>query len=123
MMIDLLEEGRAIELDERLVTGVRGHLAAPSIARAITTAGARSIGWPSAGLAVGAPADMTTIRLDSVRTAGARSGDVLAHALFAASAADVDSVILGGRRLVTGGTYLPDPDLGATLDAAIAAAL
>jgi formiminoglutamate deiminase len=121
MMIDLLEEGRAIELDERLVTGVRGHLAAPSIARAITTAGARSIGWPSAGLAVGAPADMTTIRLDSVRTAGARSGDVLAHALFAASAADVDSVILGGRRLVAGGTYLPDPDLGATLDAAIAA--
>jgi formiminoglutamate deiminase len=121
MMIDLLEEGRAIELDERLVTGVRGHLAAPSIARAITTAGARSIGWPSAGLAVGAPADMTTIRLDSVRTAGARSGDVLAHALFAASAADVDSVILRGRRLVAGGTYLPDPDQGATLDAAIAA--
>jgi formiminoglutamate deiminase len=121
MMIDLLEEGRAIELDERLVTGVRGHLTAPAIARTITTDGARSIGWPSGGLAVGAPADMTTIRLDSVRTAGARSGDVLAHVLFSANAADVDSVILGGTRLVADGTYLADPDLGATLDAAIAA--
>jgi formiminoglutamate deiminase len=121
MMIDLLEEGRAVELDERLVTGVRGHLTAPQIARALTTDGARSIGWPSGGLAVGAPADMTTIKLDSVRTAGARSGDVLAHVLFAATAADVDSVIVGGSRVVEGGTYLADPELGASIDRAIAA--
>lgn len=121
MMIDLLEEGRAIELDERLVTGVRGHLTAPRIARAITTDGTRSIGWPADGLAAGSPADMTTIRLDSVRTAGARSGDVLAHVLFSASASDVDSVIVGGTHLVEDGTYLADPGLGATLDAAIAA--
>jgi len=121
MMIDLLEEGRAIELDERLVTGVRGHLTAAQIARAITTDGARSIGLPAGGLAVGSPADMTTIRLDSVRTAGARSGDVLAHAIFAATASDVDSVILGGRRVVRAGTYLADPDLGTTLGRAIAA--
>jgi formiminoglutamate deiminase len=121
MVIDLLEEGRAIELDERLVTGVRGHLTAAQIARAITTDGARSIGWPSGGLAVGAPADMTTIKLDSVRTAGARSGDVLAHVLFAATAADVDSVIVGGTRVVERGTYLADPNLGVSIDRAIAA--
>ncbi len=121
MMIDLLEEGRAIELDERLVTGIRGHLTAPQIARALTTDGARSIGWPSGGLAVGAPADLTTITLDSVRTAGARSGDVLAHVLFAATASDVDSVIVGGRRVVEGRTYLAEPNLGASIERAIAA--
>lgn len=123
MMIDLLEEGRAIELDERLVTGKRGHLSAGQIARAMTTDGAASIGLAATGLAEGAPADMTTIRLDSVRTAGARSGDVLAHALFSASACDVDSVILGGRRLVESGAHCGSAEPGRNLAAAIAAVL
>lgn len=123
MMIDLLEEGRAIELDERLVTGRRGHLTPAQIATAITTAGTASIGWPSEGLAPGGPADLTTIRLDSVRTAGARAGDVLAHALFSATASDVDSVICAGRQVVAGGAHRATPRPGADLERAIAAVL
>lgn len=123
MMIDLLEEGRAIELNERLITGKRGHLTAQQIARALTTAGAASIGLQDGGLAVGSPADMTTIRLGSVRTAGARSGDVLAHALFSANACDVDVVIRGGEQAVTGGRHRTEEQPGAALERAIGAVL
>lgn len=123
MMIDLLEEGRAMELDERLVTGKRGHLTPGQIAAAITTAGAASIGWPSTGIAAGGPADLTTVRLDSVRTAGARSGDVLASVLFSATAADMDSVICAGRQVVAGGAHPAAPRPGADLERAIAAVL
>lgn len=63
-----------------------------------------------------------TIRLDSVRTAGARWGDVLAHALFSATASDVDSVILGGKQLVSGGEFLAG-DPAPALERAIAALL
>lgn len=119
MMIDLLEEGRAIELNERLVSGVRGHLTARQIAMALTVDGMTAIGWPSAGLAVGSPADMTVIDLDSVRTAGSRSGDVLAHVLFSASAADVTDVFVAGRRIVADHRHTSTDDPGADLAAAI----
>lgn len=119
MMIDLWEEGRAMELDERLVSGTRGHLTVRQIAAAISVDGAAAIGWPTTGIAVGAPADMVTVTLESVRTAGARSGDVLAHVLFSATASDVDSVIVGGRRVVDGGRHHSADKPGATLDSVI----
>lgn len=123
MMIDLWEEGRAIELDERLVSGKRGHLSAQQIARAITTDGSAAIGWPSAGLAEGAPADFVTVDLDSVRTAGSRSGDVLAHALFSATASDVTDVFVAGRRIVADGAHWDSDVPGRVLGDAIAAVL
>lgn len=125
MMIDLWEEGRAIELDERLISGQRGHLSAAQIARAISVDGAAAIGWhdQSAGIAVGAPADLVTVDLDSVRTAGARSGDVLAHALFSATAADVDHVMVGGEFVVRDGRHRAVAEPGRELSAAIAAVL
>lgn len=123
MMIDLWEEGRAIELDERLVTGTRGHLSVSDLIRALTTHGAASIGWPEAGsIAVGAVADLVTVRLDSPRTAGARSGDALAHVVFAATGADVTDVFVGGDAVVRGGRHLTI-DVGADLESAIAAAI
>ena len=73
-VIDMLEEARAVELDERLATGVRGHHDAASLLEMATTNGHASLGWPDAGrIAPGSLADLTTIRLDSVRTAGATS--------------------------------------------------
>ena len=45
-VIDLLEEARAVELDERLASGVRGSHDAPSLLRAATTHGHVSLGWP-----------------------------------------------------------------------------
>ncbi len=48
-------------------------------------------------------ADLTTIRLDSVRTAGAL--DALDTAVFAATAADVHHVVIGGRVVVADGRH------------------
>jgi formiminoglutamate deiminase len=131
MMIDLWEEGRAMELDLRLISGSRGHLPARQIAAAISTDGQAAIGWggaggkisTGAGVAVGAPADLVTVDLDSVRTAGARSGDVLATALFAATASDVDSVMVDGKFVVQGGRHRTVDEPGRELAAAIAAVL
>ncbi|HCA86994.1 MAG TPA: formimidoylglutamate deiminase [Streptomyces sp.] len=123
MAIDLWEEVRAIELDERLVSGSRGHLRAEELLRAATADGSAALGWDAGHIAVGRPADLTTVRLDSPRTAGARSGDVLAHAVFAATAADVSTVLVGGRSVVTDGHHLTVADPGAALEEAIARAL
>ena len=119
MMIDLWEEARAIELDERSVTGRRGHLHAHELAHALTGAGAASIGWDTGTIAAGSPADLVTVRLDSPRTAGARSGDVLAHTLFAATSADVTTVVVAGTVVVQDGQHRAVCDVGRELDAVI----
>lgn len=123
MMIDLWEEARAIELDERLVRGVRGHLSAPTLAAALTGNGADSLGWQAGRLRPGDLADLVTVRLDSPRTAGARAGDALAHVVFAATGADVDTVVVGGETVVSGGKHRRVGDVGRALEDAIAATL
>jgi formiminoglutamate deiminase len=123
MAIDLWEEARAIELDERLVSGRRGHLTVPVLADALTGAGAASIGWDAGRLVSGALADLVTVRLDSPRTAGARSGDALAHVVFAATGADVTTVVVGGRTIVHEGRHVDLPDVGPALERAVAVAL
>ena len=105
-VIDLLEEARAVELDERLASGGRGSHDPPSLLRAATEHGHASLGWPDAGrIEAGALADLTTIALDSVRTAGADAEHALATAVFAASAADVRHVVVGGRVIVADGQH------------------
>jgi cytosine/adenosine deaminase-related metal-dependent hydrolase len=114
-VIDLLEEARALEMDERLVSLQRGRFAPAELVAALTRDGQRSIGWPDAGrLEVGARADLTAVRLDSVRTAGSLPG----QAVLTASAADVDTVVVDGRAIVEGGHHVLG-DIGAMLDAAI----
>ena len=74
-VIDVLEEARAVELHERLASGRRGHHDVPALLRMATEHGHASIGWPDAGrIEVGALADLTTIGLGSVRTAGTLPG-------------------------------------------------
>jgi formiminoglutamate deiminase len=105
-VIDLFEEARAVELDERLATGERGGHDAASLLRAATAQGHASLGWPEAGrIAAGAMADLVSVRLDSVRTAGTRAGTALEAAVFAATAADVHHVVVGGRVVVADGTH------------------
>ena len=123
VVIDLWEEARAIELDERLVSGSRGHLHAAQLATALTSSGSASIGWDAGRIEAGRLADLVCVRLDSPRTAGARSGDVLAHVLFAATAADVDTVVVGGTEVVAEGVHLTVPDVGRALEAAVAEAV
>ncbi|MGH3182255.1 MAG: formimidoylglutamate deiminase, partial [Streptosporangiaceae bacterium] len=122
MAIDLWEEARAIELDERLVSGHRGHLQAPELLAALTSAGADAVGWNAGRIEPGRLADLVTVRLDSPRTAGARCGDVLAHVLFAATGADVSTVVVAGRTVVEGGSHETAPEPGRDLERAIAPA-
>lgn len=115
-VIDLIEEARAIELDERLATHVRGHHDPASLLRAATDHGQRSLGWAEAGrIEVGALADLCTIALDSVRTAGASADDALPTIVFAATAADVRHVVVDGQTIVRDGAHVR-LDVAAELD-------
>lgn len=117
-VIDMLEEARAVELDERLASNERGRHEAPALLEAATSTGHASIGWPEAGrIEPGAIADLVSIRLDSVRTAGAADG--IDAAVFAATAADIDTVVSSGEIIVAGGRHR-DVDVPAELSAAIA---
>lgn len=106
-VIDLFEEARAVELDERLVTNERGGHDVVSLLRMATVNGHASLGWHDAGeIAVGRRADLVAVRLDSVRTAGADEGSSLATVLYAASAADVTHVVADGVVIVEGGRHV-----------------
>ncbi len=119
-VIDLLEEARGVELDERLATLERGHHDPAALLRMATADGHASIGWPDAGrLAVGAIADLTSISLDSVRTAGATAATAIATAVFAAQAADVHHVVVGGRCVVRDSRHVA-MDVAAELRAVLA---
>jgi formiminoglutamate deiminase len=121
-VVDLIEEARAVELDERLRTERRGHWIASELLRAATTDGHASLGWADAGrLAPGALADFVTISLDSVRLSGTEPATMLEHLIFAASAADVRDVVIGGRQVVAEHRHALLDDVPAALDAAIKA--
>ncbi|MEU3478962.1 formimidoylglutamate deiminase [Streptomyces sp. NPDC033754] len=121
-VIDLLEEARAMELNERLRTRTRGHWTAAALLRAATSDGHAALGWPDAGtLETGALADFTTIALDTVRTAGPVPRLAAETAVFAASAADVRHTVVAGRHVVRDGAHHSVPDVGAALADSIAA--
>jgi cytosine/adenosine deaminase-related metal-dependent hydrolase len=101
-VIDPLAEAQALEMDERLATGARGRFSPAELVEALTGAGHRALGWPDAGvIAPGARADLVAVRLDTVRTAGADPAQVV----LAASAADVDTVLVDGVEVVTDGRH------------------
>lgn len=121
-MIDPFEEARALELDERLRTRTRGHWTANALLRAGTEDGHASLGWPEAGrIEAGALADFTVIALDSVRTAGPAPRLGAEIAVFAAAAADVRHVVVGGQHVVKDGAHTLVPDVPGALRSSIAA--
>jgi formiminoglutamate deiminase len=109
-VVDLFEEARAVEMDERLATGHRGHHE-PAALLAAATAGA--------DLVPGAVADLCAVRLDGVRLAGVDRDDPVPMLVAAASAADVADVVVGGRHVVAGGAHVR-LEVAAALRAAIA---
>lgn len=99
-VIDLIEEARALEMHERLATRQRGRFTPAQLLTAATRHD--TLGWADAGaLAVGHRADLVAVRLDGPRTAGADPAQIL----LAANAADVDTVVVDGRPVVTGGRH------------------
>jgi formiminoglutamate deiminase len=123
MVIDLWEEARTIEFNERLTSGVRGHFHAPELATMLTSSGASSLGWNAGRIEVGALADLLTVSLDSPRTAGARGGETLAHVIFAATSSDVDTVVVGGKPVVEDGQHQTLGPVGPALEDAIRAVI
>ena len=120
-VIDPFEEARAIELDERLATGVRGVHPATDLLRAATSSGYAALGWPEGGrLEAGALADLTTVSLESVRLAGTRPEEAVPSVVFAAAAADVRHVMVGGRWSVRDGEHVT-LDVAAELRAVLTA--
>jgi formiminoglutamate deiminase len=99
-VIDLLEEARALEMHERLASGERGRFVPAELLAALTAH--RALGWPDAGrLVPGARADLVAVRLDTPRTAGGAPGQVL----LAATASDVDIVMVDGCVIVEGSRH------------------
>ena len=119
--IDMFEEARAVETDERLVTGKRGVHAPASLLIAATTGGATALGWGQHGIHVGAPADFIALSLDSVRLASFDAANAAAHIVHAASPADVRDVWVGGRQIVQDHQHLNVSDVVGGLGRAIAA--
>lgn len=115
-VVDPLVEARSLEYGERLRTGQRGRLSPDELMAALTTAGNAALGWPTGGrLELGAPADLVAVRLDSERTAGCHPSQVM----YAATAADVHTVVAGGRVIAVDGHHELLGDVGQLLRNAI----
>ena len=119
-VIDLFEEARAVELDERLASGARGLHRPADLLSAATANGYASLGWPEGGrLDPGALADLITVGLDSVRLAGTPPGHAVAATVFAAGGGEVRDVMVGGRWIVRDGDHVA-LDVAGELRAALA---
>jgi formiminoglutamate deiminase len=134
-VVDLFEEMRAVELDERLHAMRRGTHPASRLLAAATVGGAESLGWPQLGrLREGSLADLVTVTLESPRlaatlplladmpeaqAAAVTPGALEAALVFAASAADVRHVVVGGRTVVEDGRHVAIPDVPGALRKAV----
>jgi len=114
-VVDMFEEARAVELHTRLRDERRGHFAATDLLAAATVTGHQALGWDDAGtITAGARADLVTVTLDSVRTAGTDPAAIV----FTATAADVTQVVVDGTVVVRDGAHV-SLDVAAALRTAI----
>jgi formiminoglutamate deiminase len=114
-VVDLFEEMRALELDERLRTERRGHWAASELVAAGTHVGHLSLGWDNTGrIAVGQRADLVTLSTTTPRTAGTGADENTV--VFAAASEDVVQVMVDGTVVVQPGDR---EQIGRELEAAI----
>jgi formiminoglutamate deiminase len=119
-VVDVLEETRAIELDQRLVTRRRGVHPGHELLRAATGGGYHALGWGDAGrIEPGALADLTVVSLDGSRLAGLSADDLVDGVVYAAGADDVAATMVAGRWIVREGRHLAI-DVPAALREAIA---
>ncbi|HEX3508746.1 MAG TPA: formimidoylglutamate deiminase, partial [Candidatus Dormibacteraeota bacterium] len=96
-VIDMLEESRGLELDQRRATGRRLHHQPIDLFRAATINGMRALGWEGGELKPGMLADFITI--EPPNTAQAQDLN-LGYLVFCCSARDVSNVVVGGKTVV-----------------------
>jgi formiminoglutamate deiminase len=124
-VVDLFEETRLVELHERLAHHRRSGHSAAALLEAATAGGYRALGWSSDGdgpagmLTAGAPADFVAVDRASVRLAGLDPAEGAAALVFAATAADVTDVVVGGRIVVRDRRHVTIPDVAGDLHRAI----
>jgi formiminoglutamate deiminase len=94
VVVDLFEEARGLELDERRATGRRALHQPADLFRAATVDGMRALGWDAGELKAGMLADFITI--------GDSPGPLtIDDIVFCRSARDVTNVVVGGRTVVS----------------------
>lgn len=94
-VIDMLEEARGLELDQRRATGRRVLHQPEALLRAATAGGMRALGWESGELKPGMLADFVNIR-PRVRHETLDLG----YLMFCCTARDVTNVVVGGKTVV-----------------------
>src|SRR4051794_13736624 len=105
-VIDMFEEARAVELDERLASEQRVIHEPHDLLHAATAAGYGALGWDGGAIRVGACADLVTVALDSFRLAGLPVEELVAGVVFAAHPGDVRDVMVAGDWIVKEGRHL-----------------
>ncbi|RWZ68340.1 formimidoylglutamate deiminase [Labedella populi] len=96
-VIDPFAEVRGLEYGERLASGSRGRFAPDELWRAGTRDGYVSLGLDGGEIRSGAWCDLVEIAADSVRTLGSDHEQLP----YSATAADVTTVIVGGRSVAS----------------------
>ena len=96
-VIDILEEARGLELDQRRATGRRVLHEPEELFSAATINGMRALGWEAGELRAGMLADFVTVqREDAVRREIS-----LAQLVYTFSGRDVTNVVVGGETVVS----------------------
>jgi formiminoglutamate deiminase len=95
-VIDPFEELRGLEMHERLAAEARGRFDPAELLEHASANGYSALGWNGGTIRVGALADLVAVDTGSVRTAGA----ALDQLWFAATAADVTTVVIAGEIVV-----------------------
>ena|SRR2546423_309230 len=95
-VIDILEESRALELDQRRASGRRVIHNPEALLEAATVGGMRALGWDSGELRRGLLADFATVQPPRTEWRGLGVG----YLIFCCSARDITHVVVGGRTVV-----------------------
>jgi formiminoglutamate deiminase len=97
-VIDILEEARALELDQRRATGRRVLHQPEDLLRAATVDGMRALGWEAGELKPGRLADFVT--LEEPRDGMWRELNV-SYLVYGLSGRDVTNVVIGGNTVLS----------------------
>ncbi len=122
-VIDMFEEARAVEMNQRLITNKRGIHRSSDLLSAATNNGASSLGSKKHGFVAGAPADFISVSTNSVRLATFDPENGAAHLVHSATGSDVCSVWVGGEQIVSDYEHRTLPNINESLRNAIEAVI
>ena len=122
-VIDMFEEARAIEMNQRLISNKRGIHRSSELLSAATINGASSLGSKKHGLVAGAPADFISVTTNSVRLAGFDPENGASHLVHSATSSDVSDVWVGGEQIVSNYRHQTLTNINESLRKAIEAVL